>query len=256
MNRDLVLAVFLLLVVGGAGWWLYSQPDGEVQSTTPTEAVETATPEPRSEPVYIVPLVEDPQNLVDLPSLGDSDAYFRLELRSLFGSALDRVLVDSGGIERFVATIDNLPRKTVAESIRPLRPVAGSIIVEDGAIAAANAERYDLHVALLTQSDVDELVGAYRRFYPLLQEGYERLGYPDAYFNDRLIEVIDHLLLTPDIDGPLTVDRPHVLFEYTDPKIEALSAGQKILLRIGPQHASAVKTRLRELRDRLTTLGS
>ncbi len=253
MNRDLGLAIVLLLVVGGAGWWLYSQPDPEPEPT-PVSTDETIEPEAPREPVYVVPAFNDPQTLVDLPTLDDSDAYFQLELRSLFGGALDSLLVESGGIERFVATVDNLPRKAIAESIRPLRPVAGSMLTENGAIAAENADRYDLYVALFTQSSVDDMVSAYTRFYPLMQEAYQRLGYPDAYFNDRVIAVIDHLLATPDDKGPLAVVRPHVLFEFADPELEALSAGQKILLRIGPQHASDIKSRLRELRDRLTTL--
>ena len=253
MNRDLGLAVFLLLVVAGAGWWLYSQSEPE-PAETPPPPVEQAAPEAPAEPVYVVPAIRDPQNLVDLPTLDDSDGYFQLELRDLFGTALDTLLVESGGIERFVATIDNLPRKTIAESIRPLRPVTGSIVVDGGNIAASNADRYDVYVALFTQGNVDDLVNAYTRFYPLLQEAYEQLGYPGAYFNDRLIAVIDHLLTTPDADTELAVVRPHVLYEYADPQLESLSAGQKILLRIGPAHASAVKVRLSELRDRLTSL--
>ena len=35
----------------------------------------------------------------------------------------------------------------------------------------------------------------------------------------------------------------------TDPKLEALPAGQKILLRMGRENAAAVKAKLRELRD-------
>ena len=253
MNRDLGLAAFLLLVVAGAGWWLYSKPEPQTAAPLPLPA-EDSVPEVPAEPNNVVPAIRDPQNLVDLPTLDDSDGYFQLELRDLFGTALDTLLVESGGIERFVATIDNLPRKTIAESIRPLRPVTGSIVVEDGRIAVPNADRYDVYVALFTQGSVDEMVDAYTRFYPLLQEAYEQLGYPGAYFNDRLIAVIDHLLATPDAEAGLTVVRPHVLYEYADPELEALSAGQKILLRVGPAHASAVKARLAELRSRLTTL--
>ncbi len=255
MNRDLGLALFLVLVVAGAGWWLYSQSESEPreQRLPPIEVPTTDSSVP-AEPVYVVPTINDPDYLVDLPALDDSDGYFQLELRNLFGRTLDRLLVESGGIERFVATIDNLPRKTIAESIRPLKPVAGSILVVDGAITPENAERYAPYVALFIQSDLDDLTGAYRRFYPLMQEAYQRLGYPDAYFNDRVVAVIDHLLETPDVDGPLMVTRPHVLYEYVDPSLQGLSAGQKVLLRIGAEHRAAVKNRLRELRSRLTSL--
>jgi len=46
--------------------------------------------------------------------------------------------------------------------------------------------------------------------------------------------------------------RPHVLYEYADPELEALSAGQKLLIRIGPAHRAVVRDFLEDLRDRIT----
>ena len=42
----------------------------------------------------------------------------------------------------------------------------------------------------------------YKQYYPLFQQAYVDLGYPEGYFNDRLVEVIDHLLATPGRDRP------------------------------------------------------
>jgi hypothetical protein len=42
-----------------------------------------------------------------------------------------------------------------------------------------------------------------------------------------------------------------VLYEYADPALRSLSAGQKILIRMGSENASRVKAKLRELRKRL-----
>jgi hypothetical protein len=114
-----------------------------------------------------------------------------------------------------------------------------------------NYQRYDALVAMLSDADVDSVVAMYRRFYPLFQESYERLGYPDAYFNDRLIEVIDHLLATPERQGPVKLVRPHVLYRFADPGLEALSSGEKLLLRMGNEHALQVKQVLREFRSHL-----
>jgi hypothetical protein len=60
--------------------------------------------------------------------------------------------------------------------------------------------------------------------------------------------VIDHLLATPDVKGPVALARPGVLYEYADKSLELRSAGQKLLLRMGPENAGAVKSKLRELR--------
>ena len=38
------------------------------------------------------------------------------------------------------------------------------------------------------------------------------------------------------------------MYQYADPKLEALSSGQKLLLRIGPDNEATIKAKLRELR--------
>jgi hypothetical protein len=45
--------------------------------------------------------------------------------------------------------------------------------------------------------------------------------------------------------------QPGVQYQYADPKIEALSAGQKALIRMGSANAAAVKEKLRALRAAL-----
>ena len=56
-------------------------------------------------------------------------------------------------------------------------------------IDPANYRRYTPLVNLLAALDTRQTVAVYKRLYPLFQEAYEGLGYPDAYINDRLIEV-------------------------------------------------------------------
>ena len=65
--------------------------------------------------------------------------------------------------------------------------------------------------------------------------------------------MIDHLLATPDVQGPIELVQPNVMYLYADPKLEALSAGQKTLIRMGPENAGAIKMKLRELRNLLAT---
>jgi hypothetical protein len=66
-----------------------------------------------------------------------------------------------------------------------------------------------------------------------------------------LIEVIDHLLATPEVRDPVRLVQPRVMYEYADPQLQALSAGQKVLIRMGAANAAVVKTKLRELRTEL-----
>jgi hypothetical protein len=45
------------------------------------------------------------------------------------------------------------------------------------------------------------------------------------------------------------------MYQFADPNLEALSAGQKLLLRMGPANAVIVKAKLRELRSAVVAHG-
>lgn len=78
------------------------------------------------------------------------------------------------------------------------------------------------------------------------------MGYPSGAFNDRLIEAIDDLLITPDVKRSIHLVQPKVMYEFADPEFEALSTGEKIMLRIGSDNAARIKAKLREIRRELT----
>ncbi|MCH7853089.1 MAG: DUF3014 domain-containing protein [Proteobacteria bacterium] len=236
-------------------WYQANTPTRPAAVPAPPPVVqELAATGPRYPLPQTMPGLSERENLPALPPLDQSDAYFRLDLVGLFGSGITELLVDTAVIEKIVATIDNLPRDHVAERIRPLGGVVGPYLADgqDGSgqytVNAANHQRYDFLVTLLGNADLVALVEVYRRFYPLFQDAYAGLGYPHGYFNDRAVEVIDHLLETPEVRESLELVRPHVLYEYADPQLEALSSGQKLLLRIGNEHALRVKQFLEELR--------
>ena len=198
----------------------------------------------------------DSDKLVALPNLNDIDAYLRLELVDLYGSQLDALMASDALIDKIVATIDNLPRGHVAERVRPLGRLQSEFVTQATGgdaelLDPLNFERYRVLVDLFALADPDAVTDLYRRYYPLLQKSYEALGYPNGYFNDRVVEVIDHLLETPVLDEAPRLVRPHVLFEFEDPELEALSAGQKFLLRMGADNAARTKQALEELRARL-----
>ena len=76
-------------------------------------------------------------------------------------------------------------------------------------------------------------------------------GYPEGEFNDRLLAIIDELLATPEVSDPVQLIKPEAYFLFADPELEALSAGQKILLRMGSANAGRVKSKLLEVRAAL-----
>ena len=85
----------------------------------------------------------------------------------------------------------------------------------------------------------------------MFQQTYSELVRPEGYFNDRLIEVIDHLLATPELPADPALTQPGVTYRLADPELEALSAGRKALLRMGPDNARRAKAVLERLRAEL-----
>ena len=214
-------------------------------------------PEPESEPAAAdAPEADEGETGArePLPPLADSDKPVRADLRTLLGDgALPDFLVPQRLIEHTVGTIENLDRKAIPLRYRPVEHVSGQPAVEGGEdgthyLTADNAARYDAYVDALTAVDAAPLADLYVRYYPLFQQAYEAMGYPDRYFNDRLVEIIDHLLATPAVDYPIPVVRPDVLWEFADPDLEERSWGQKTLIRMGPDHMATIKAELRALR--------
>jgi len=192
-----------------------------------------------------------------LPSLEQSDTSVRSLLASLFGrQAFESYFSPLDIIRRFVATIDNLPREKAAQRLMPVRAAPGPMVLAgDGdarTIAEANAARYLPYVVLAESVDAGKLVAAYIHLYPLFQQAYRELGYPTEYFNDRLVQVIDHLLEAPELTGPVRLVQRRVLYEFADPGLEARSAGQKIMIRIGAANSARLRAKLRDIRRALT----
>ena len=261
-DLKLLIAIIFVIVLGAVGWMYRDHIFGEPEPEPVVDAPAAVEPEPDTGPKF--PMPEKPPaddvargELVPLPPLDDSDAYFLLEVASAFGPAIENLLVREAVIDRLVATIDNLPRGQLAEQIRPVGQLQDPFVPDPTNDVAAilghsSFSRYDAIVAQIYYADLDTVYDTYQRFYPLFQAAYERLGYPDAYFNDRLVEVIDHLLGTPEPAGPIMLSRPNVLYEFANPDLEALSSGQKLLLRMGPDNAATIKRRLEKFRDLLT----
>jgi hypothetical protein len=120
-------------------------------------------------------------------------------------------------------------------------------------LSPANYARYARYVRLAQGIDSKRLAGIYVHYYPLFQQAYAELGYPKRHFNDRLVEVIDHLLGAPDVQQPVNLIRPKVLYEFEDPELQELSVGQKLLIRMGPENAAAMKAKLREIRAQIAS---
>lgn len=202
-----------------------------------------------------------------LPALAEAGAAVKSLLIDLLGrKPVLTLLQPEDFVRHVVATVDSLPRGHVAPAVWPVVPTPGrfTVLSKDGqdVINPDNSQRYVPLVLLAESVDAATLAAAYRRMYPLFQQAYEELGYPGRYFNDRLVEVIDHLLATPaapklaavkltEVKGPIPSNRPWVRYEFADPQLQSLSAGQRILLRTGDVNQRRLMARLAAFRAQI-----
>jgi len=245
-----------------------SEPSN-VRYPVPEPSPATPPPEEQSPPTPIEPEPSQPEEdapppgpdelHIAVPDLNKSDEALRSILARFFPrQKLDELFRLDNFIKRIVVTVDMLTHKKVPPRLLPYQPASGSLAVEGQGeiryITAQNSWRYRSFVKLIDAVDTQKAVDWYVHFYPLFQEAYQNLGYPDRYFNDRLVDVIDHLLQAPEVEEPIAVKQHVVQYRFADPELEALSAGQKLMIRIGNENSRLIKSKLRAFRTHLTSL--
>lgn len=248
----------LVLAASGVAIWKFMPREAPAPAPAPVAAAPVAEPvaPAPAEPVHPIEQVAVPpaEAAEPLPTLDDSDAAAWAALSGLAGGDLAAWLVPEHLVRRLVTTIDALPRRDVTRQVYAARDVPGALAVAESGgrtyLDAGNFARYDAAVSLFDAVDSRALVGAYVRFYPLLQQAYREVAGPDRHFNDRLVEVLDHLLAAPEPGAVLELvpveGKPR--WAFADPRLEGASIGHKALWRMGPDHAARVKAKLASLR--------
>ncbi len=257
INKPMI-GVAAAVVVVAAGTWFYLHNRHPLPSVPAAQAPAPAPPPAEPAIEHPLPAAQGGSALKGpLPALADSDSAMSDALKSIAGdAAVKDYLLPENIIRHLVVTIDNLPRQKVAVDKRPTGPVAGSFMATGDELHATldpqNFARYKPMVEVISKLDMQQVAAVYVHFYPLFQEAYQGLGYPNGYFNDRLVQVIDTLLATPQPAAPIALVRPNVMYTFADPALESRPAGQKLLIRMGPENAAAIKAKLTELRAAIT----
>jgi hypothetical protein len=253
----LIVGIVVLAVAVVYLLWRGTREPAPVVAEAPPAQVQPA-PQPAPEPEIRHPIEAVPaeplQRAEPLPSREESDAALVEVMTALVGkAALMEYFVPEELVRRFVTTVDNLPRESLPMRVRAVKATPGAFVVAgpetERSIHADNARRYEPFVRFIEGLDARTLVSIYVHFYPLLREEYRSLGFPTKQFNDRVVEAIDDLLAAPEPEGPVALVQPKVMYKFADPELESLSAGRKIMIRIGTDNARRLKAKLREMRQ-------
>jgi hypothetical protein len=272
------IIAIILVVLGVIALYVFNASQSTIEEAPPPpvmveEPSPPPAPEPQNVPAEVLapapaeePVVEQPP----LPPLAESDPVAIETLSGLVGDERVREYVaHQDVIPRLVATVDAMGGAQVPASIKVIEGPGGEFqatadenpasVIRNAAgdpipqyiVDPVNDRRYDSYVKMLEAVDVSQLAATYREYRPLLEEAFRQLGYPDGDFDQRLRAVIDELLATPDVAEPVRLIKPEAFYLYADKELESLTAGQKALLRMGPENAARVKAKLSEIRDAL-----
>lgn len=211
--------------------------------------VEVETPAPAVE--------QSPADLVQLPSLNNSDAFVFEGLRALSnGAAVIRLLADEQLIRSIVVFVDNinrggfpqtgLPYKRMTQEM-PVRNIDENLYVMDESAHA----RFDQIIDTFVAVDTEQAMVLYRTLQPLFQQAYAEIGYRNVDFSDTLRSAINTVLRSPTSEGPYQLVKPSVMYLYADANIENMAEVQKQLIRIGPENTQKLKAKLREFAEQL-----
>lgn len=256
MDKKMLFAIATIVLLGAAyatyEFWQNNHPKPDfVQARNIPPPLPTPQPASAASQVIETHPAQPP-----LPLLAKSDSFVFDALAGLAGNqSLMKLFHSKQIIHNIVVTIDNLPQQRVPVNVMPFIPPSGHFLTagSEGRLTFSpkNASRYTTYVSIAEAIDAKKLVELYVRLYPLFQQSYEELGYPNGNFNDQLNDTLDDLLDTPDIKEPIKLVQPKYFYLYADPDIEELSIGEKIMLRLGSKNMKIVRDKLYEIRQEL-----
>jgi hypothetical protein len=187
---------------------------------------------------------------IALPPLNETDALVRELVQKVSSHPrLAAWLATEDLIRDFTIGVANVAQgQSATRQLTVLRPSSSFQVIQRGndlAIDPRSYKRYDGIAAAAQSIDAAGIARVYATLKPRIEEAARELG--DASFDRTLEKAIVQLLNTPIPDDPILVQTKGIGYSFVDPKLEALTNGQKHLLRTGPQNARAIKESLRKI---------
>lgn len=252
MSPATLVVIFLgvLMLAVAAYWWLSRGPGASGDEDGATAQAEAGTQgQAGQEPAEPA---EPAEPEIELPPLSASDAFVRdTAARLSEHPALVRWLANEDLVRRYVATVENVANGASPRShlqfMAPNEPFEAQRTHGELKPTADSYERYDLMVDVFTSLDIGTAVQLFHTMEPLLDEAYREIAPPGASFRDALSQAIDRLLEVDVPEQSPKLEEAVLSYRYADPDLEELSPAEKHLLRLGPERAARVQTKLQFL---------
>jgi Protein of unknown function (DUF3014) len=246
-NLSKVGLVVSLVVVAGlvAALWVYRANQSHRAAPVPQ------TPVPARAEQAPTPL-GGAESTRPLPALGELDQFIRDAVSQISTASAVAIWLGTDHLaEQFTSIVQGVadgraPMRQLAR-LRPAKPFA---VLERGGrtiIDAASYRRYDSIAEAVASFDPLACSRLYGTLKPRLREAYSALGIPDSTLDAAVERAVVALLETPVGSGEVAVEPRGALYAFADPRVEALTPAQKLLLRTGPDNARRIQARLREI---------
>jgi len=193
-----------------------------------------------------------PGEAVELPPLGQSDTL----VRDLVGrlSRHPRVaqwLATPQLVRNFTVIVANIANgRSPAVHLEKMKPTGRFVAASDTQgpyIDPESYHRFDGYADAVSGLDPRGTAQVYETLKPRIQEAYRELGYPQGDFDAALQRAIVLVLQTPVVEGRIGLAGMAASYDFTDPRLQSLSAAQRQLLRMGPRNERLVQEKLREI---------
>lgn len=238
MNSRGAFLLLAVLAAAGAGVGLYV-------SRRPAPGPGLSSPVPAAAPAAPA----------GVPSLEESDPWVREKSFGLSNDLSIRSWLSSDSLaSRLVAGLARIARGEIPrESLAAFAPRGAFALKKRGgkvyADLAAGGTRYK--AALDAASSIDPAAAAklFDELEPLLDAAQAALGERGGTARETFFAAARELLAAPAVpaEPELKPGKKGVVYVFADPKLEALSAAQKQLIRLGPAGQKAVQDKLRAI---------
>jgi hypothetical protein len=160
-------------------------------------------------------------------------------------------LTTDGLILNFVVVTTRIAsgQTPVAElkSVGPIPRFGVRNMRDDLFIDPSSYRRYDRHAAAVASLDARGTARLYATLKPRITDAYGRLAPADPEFDGALERAIIEMLEVPVVERGVELVPHGAVYAFADERLQALSAAQKQLLRMGPQNVRMVQNKLREI---------
>lgn len=266
------LSVAIILVGLSLAYWFWNDRQVVKQQTTsaPIVAVPAIRPEipatpdipRRPEPLVVEveeaePDVQSIQNSIPAsPTPQEEDDILRQQLGIAGADAnLSALVSNENALEVSAALIDGMSRGVLMRKRLPIDPPKQKFEVDENAdvlyMSRNNFTRYNSYADSIASLNSEILVNSFHTLRPLYEGAYKQLGLAPEDFDNAVIRTLDIILATPEIEGPIELERKSVMYTYADPVLEDLPPLQKLLLRMGPENVRRIKHKAQTIRDGL-----